>query len=143
MSSRTLSFLSSVSLAALLLSCQTVQKDRVYSTRSGDLGVEFWQNTGTVPLFEVFEITFRHDQAYEDPFSDVTIDVKLTSPANDKVRVGGFHYGSSLPPTIGSEMSQTARGERQKISYRFEKQDLWKARFAPAQLGKWKYSFVF
>ncbi|MHC4435703.1 MAG: DUF5060 domain-containing protein, partial [Planctomycetota bacterium] len=142
MSSRIFLLVSAVALTALLLSCRIVPEDRVYSARSGDLGVEYWQNTNTVPLFEVFEITFRHDRAYKNPFSDVTIDVTLTSPAGKKVRVGGFHYGSLLPPTIGSEISQTARGERQKISYRFEKQDLWKARFAPSQLGKWKYSFV-
>ena len=143
MSSRTLSLMSVAGLAALLLSCRTGQQDKVYSTRGGNLQVEYFQNTNTVPLFEVFEITFKHERAYENPFFDVTIDVTLTSPANKKVRIGGFHYGSSLPPRIAAEMSKTARGERQKISYRFDKQDLWKARFAPSQLGQWKYSFVF
>jgi hypothetical protein len=29
------------------------------------------------------------------------------------------------------------------VTYSFEKQDLWKARFAPAELGEWKYEFTF
>jgi hypothetical protein len=143
MSSRTLSWMSATILAVLLLSCRNGQQDKVYFARGGNLEVKYSQNTNTVPLFEVFEITFEHDRMYEDPFSDVTIDVTLTSPAGKKVRIGGFHYGSSSPPTTLVEMSQTASGERQKISYRFDKQNLWKARFAPSQPGKWKYSFAF
>lgn len=143
MSSRALSRMSAATLAVLLLSCRTGQQNKVYSARSDNLAVKYSQNTKTVPLFEVFEITFEHDRAYENPFFDVTIDVTLTSPTKQKVRIGGFHYGSSLPPTMLLETSQTARGDRRKISYHFDKQDLWKARFAPSQLGRWKYSFVF
>ncbi len=143
MSSRTLSRMSAATLAVLLLSCRTGQQDKVYSARSDNLAVEYSQNTKTVPLFEVFEITFEHDRVYENPFFDVTIDVTLTSPAKKKVRIGGFHYGSASPPTTLVETNQTASGERRKISYHFDKQDLWKARFAPSQLGQWKYSFVF
>ncbi len=143
MSSRTLSLMSAATLAALLLSCRTGQQDKVYSARGGNLEVEYSQNTNTVPLFEVFEITFKHDRAYENPFFDVTIDVTFTSPSKKKVRIGGFHYGSSLPPRIITQTTETTQGKRQKTSYRFDNQDMWKARFAPSQPGEWKYSFVF
>ena len=63
MSSRTLSLVSAVTLAVLLLSCRTGQQDKVYSARDDNLQVEYFQNTNTIPLFEVFEITFRHDRA--------------------------------------------------------------------------------
>jgi len=111
MSSRTLSLMSMAGVMVFALSCRTGQQDKVYSARGGNLEVEYFQNTNTVPLFDVFEITFRHDRAYENPFFDVTIDVTLTSPAKKKVAIGGFHYGSSLPSTTLVETSQTARGE--------------------------------
>ena len=59
MSSRTLSVMSAATLAVLLLSCRTGQQDKVYSTRGGNLQVEYFQNTNTIPLFDVFEITFK------------------------------------------------------------------------------------
>jgi hypothetical protein len=135
--------MSAAGVVVLVLSCRTGQEDKVYTARSSNFEVEYSQNTKTVPMFEVFEITFKHDVAYEDPFFDVTIDVVFTSPSKKTMRVGGFHYGSSLPPRIITETSQTTQGERRKTSYRLDEQNLWKARFAPSQLGEWKYSFVF
>ena len=82
---------------------------------SNTLHVEHTQNSTTVPRYEVFEITFRHANQYENPFFDATIDIILTSPSSKKVQIGGFHY----------------------------KQELWKARFAPSELGRWTYRFVF
>jgi len=35
------------------------------------LEVTHTQNTKTVPLYEVFEITFQHDREYENPFFDM------------------------------------------------------------------------
>jgi hypothetical protein len=81
---------------------------------SGVLKVELSQSSTVVPRYEVFEITFQHDGAYENPFFDVSLDVTLMSPSSKQVRIGGFHY----------------------------KQDLWKARFAPSELGRWTYRFV-
>jgi hypothetical protein len=119
------------------------QQAKVRSAHSRDLKVEYSQNTRTVPRYAVFEITFNHDQECANPFFDVTIDVTFTSPSKKQVRIGGFHYGSSSGATIVTKKTQTERGERQQVSYDFDKQDLWKARFAPSELGRWKYSFVF
>jgi hypothetical protein len=135
--------MSAAGFVVFTLSCRMGQEDKVYTARSSNFEVQYSQNTRTVPLFEVFEITFKHDVVYQDPFFDVTIDVVFTSPSKKTMRVGGFHYGSSLPPRIITQTSQTTRGERRKISYRLDEQNLWKTRFAPTQIGEWKYSFVF
>ncbi|MBC8217451.1 MAG: DUF5060 domain-containing protein, partial [Planctomycetes bacterium] len=87
MSLRTLLLVSTAGVMVFVLSCRTGQQDKVYSAGGGNLQVEYFQNTNTVPLFEVFEITFKHDLAYENPFFDVTIDVTLTSPSKKKVRI--------------------------------------------------------
>ncbi|KPL25108.1 MAG: hypothetical protein AMJ75_02030 [Phycisphaerae bacterium SM1_79] len=104
--------------------------------------VEYRQNTRTVPQYEVFEITFKHESKYANPFSDVDIDVTFISPSKKDMRIGGFHYGSSSGATIRKQKIRTERGERQQVAYDFDKQDLWKARFSPWEIGKWKYSFV-
>jgi len=109
----------------------------------GDLEVQYSQNTDTISKYDIFEITFQHDVNYAEPFFDVTIDVVLTSPSKERVRVGGFHYGSSSKPTIRQEKVQTQRGPRQQVVYHFDKQNLWKARFAPSETGRWTYDFVF
>jgi len=85
------------------------------SPDAGVLKVEHSQSSTVVPRYEVFELTFQHDGTYEDPFFDVSLDVTSVSPSSKQVRIGGFHY----------------------------KQDLWKARFAPSELGRWTYRFVF
>ena len=82
---------------------------------SGALKVELSQSSTVVPRYGVFEITFQHDGTYENPFFDVSLDVILTSPDSKQVRIGGFYY----------------------------RQDLWKARFAPSELGRWTYRFAF
>lgn len=98
------------------------------------------QNTDTVSRYSVFEITFQHEREYDNPFFDVTIEVTFQSPSGKSITVGGFHYGSSEPPEI--RVSEDQRGRR-RVEYQFEKQDLWKARFAPQELGQWRYSYVF
>ena len=107
------------------------------------LTVEHSQNSNTVPLYEVFEITFRHDNEYENPFFDVSVDVTLTSPSKKRVRIGGFHYGSSSGARISVREAEPQHGERRQVTYRFDKQDTWKARFAPSEPGRWAYHFHF
>ncbi|HEC03130.1 MAG TPA: DUF5060 domain-containing protein, partial [Phycisphaerales bacterium] len=143
MTRRTVCLVSAACLVLFAYSCGAEPQLGIPGVFGDSLKVKHFQNTGTVPAFEVFEITFEHNRVYEDPFFDVTIDVVFTSPSKRKVRVGGFHYGSSSPPRISVNKTQTARGERRQVSYEFDKQNLWKARFAPSQVGKWKYSFVF
>lgn len=107
------------------------------------LAVRHSQNTRTVPPYEVFELTFKHENDYANPFLHVTIDITFATPSGKKVRVGGFHYGSSSPPKIQVRTVDTPRGRRQVVDYVFDSHDLWKARFAPAELGEWTYSYVF
>ncbi|GIX07941.1 MAG: hypothetical protein KatS3mg115_2344 [Candidatus Poribacteria bacterium] len=104
------------------------------------LEVKVRQNAQVVPRYEVFELTFEHEGEYENPFFDVTIEVIFYAPAGKSYRVGGFHYGSEEPPTI--EVRQGPEGRREVI-YRYAKQNLWKARFAPSETGTWHYEFVF
>lgn len=103
-----------------------------------DVSVE--ANTKVVPRYEVFELTFHHDRRYDNPFFDVSIDASFTSPSGTTVTVGGFHYGSSEPPEI--LVTKDANGRRH-VDYRFTKQDVWKARFAPWETGEWTYTALF
>ena len=117
------------------------------SARAGTAGapalrVEATQNVKVIPRWEVFEITFRHDGTYADPFFDVTIDLVFTAPNGKTFQVGGFHYGSSEKPKITVTEPAGGRG-RTTVEYRFEKADLWKARFAPNETGRWMYSYTF
>ena len=132
-----------VLLAAISTSCQSIKADQVWKAEGSNLEVEYRQNAKAIPQYEVFEISFKHENEYVSPFFDVTIDVIFTSPSKKQVRVGGFHYGSSSKPSINKRKTKTDKGERQQISYDFDKQDMWKARFAPSEPGKWKYNFVF
>ena len=125
------------------VSCQSVQPDQARKSQNRVLEVEFRQNATTIPRYEVFEITFQQENEYVNPFFDVAIEVTFTSPSKRHVRVGGFHYGSLLEPSIRTRKVQAARGPRQQMTYDFDKQDIWKARFAPWEVGKWSYNFVF
>lgn len=73
------------------------------------------QNSLVVSQYDVFELTFQHAKEYDNPFLDVRIDVTLISPSSKPTHVGGFYY----------------------------KQDLWKARFASSESGRWMYRFEF
>jgi hypothetical protein len=115
----------------------------VAAAEAGGLKVEPAVNSRTIPPWEVFEITFRHDAAYKDPFFDVTIDVTFTSPGGKTFKVGGFHYGSSEKPLIKKQSPPAGHAGRVSVEYIFEKHDLWKARFAPGELGKWTYAWTF
>ncbi|NIP26067.1 MAG: DUF5060 domain-containing protein [Phycisphaerae bacterium] len=123
--------------------CCYAQEDKNRTSGDSLSDVRHSQNTNTVPRYEVFEITFKHDNKYENPFFDVTIEVIFSSPSKKQIKVGGFHYGCSTGPTIHIRKAGTGRGERRQITYDFDKRDLWKARFAPSEIGKWKYSFIF
>ena len=128
----------SVSVGLAILVMATVS---IYAQSSESiLEVTHTQNTKTIPIHEVFEITFQHDQKYDNPFFDATIEVIFQSPGGKSIMVGGFHYGSSEPPKI--HMSEDQRGRRH-ARYEFEKQDIWKARFAPQELGEWIYKYTF
>lgn len=105
------------------------------------LEVSHSQNTARVSPYDVFEITFQHANEYPSPFFDVTVDVVFTSPSGKDVRVGGFHYGSLEKPEIRVTPAQ-GRGAN-RVEYIFARQDTWKARFAPSEVGRWTYSYTF
>ena len=67
------------------------------------------------------------------------MEVVFTSPAGKAVRVGGFYYGFDERPDI--RVRQVAG--KQQVDYLFDKHNLWKARFAPAEAGKWTYAYSF
>ena len=106
------------------------------------LAVTHTQNTRTVPRYDVFEIAFKHDAKYANPFFDVTIDVVFTAPSGRKVAVGGFFYGSTEKPRITRMNPAGGRG-RPQVHYVFDKSDTWKARLAPDEIGAWTYEYTF
>ena len=99
------------------------------------------QNTQRLMPYQVFELTFQHDGKYRDATWDVSIDVTFRSPSGRTFSVGGFFYGSSKPqtPTV---IRAEGRGPTQ-ATWPCEPADLWKARYAPNEPGRWKYEYVF
>jgi len=80
-------------------------------------------NASEVPCFGVFELTFVQQKDYggQKNFFDVDIEVTFTAPiSGKKTTIGGFYY-DTLPD--GSS--------------------LWKARFAPSEVGVWTYTYTF
>jgi len=111
----------------------------VAQARAEDLQVKAAANTAKLMPYQVFEITFQHPGKYGNPNWDVTIDLALTSPSGKKVAVGGFFYGSSKPqkPVLD------ASGDPNRTQWPCDPADLWKARYAPSELGDWKYAWTF
>ena len=108
------------------------------------LDVKATQNTRQLMPYQVFELTFQHAGKYADPAWDVTIDVTFTSPAGKAVKVGGFFYGSSRPQKPAVHQSTDGRGNRRtSAEWPCDPADLWKARYAPSELGPWRCAWVF
>ena len=131
---------------------QFVQQAKVASLSGSFLNdVKYTHNAIVIPQYEVFEITFRHKNDYGNPFFDVIIDFTCTSPTGKVIQVGGFYSGSSSGAGRHTASSQTDNGKTQQESGHSDKldlsatgtADLWKVRFAPCELGKWKYNIVF
>jgi len=136
-----------ISLLPILLGSSTVLPESSQDTTTGApekpmaaLEVAHAQNTDALTPYDVFEITFTHENNYADPFFDVTIDVTFTSPGGKEIAIGGFFYGSLNPPKIISKPEVKGHERR---TYSYDKQNIWKARFAPSELGEWKYLYVF
>lgn len=86
------------------------------------LFLPFWyQNQVTlnaqqvVPQWGIFEAEFTNNHLYEDPFRDVSLNVKYINAENDTLCFQGFYDGG----------------------------DIWKARYMPDQTGLWEYSARF
>ena len=107
------------------------------------LDVKVSQNTPRLMPYQVFEITFRHEGKYAHPTWDVGIDVTFTSPGGKKVTVGGFFYGSSKPQKPAVRRWKDNRGRsRSSATWPCDPADLWMARYAPSELGKWTFEYV-
>lgn len=138
-----------ISLIIVLLSI-AVSCYPFYSVWSGTqsnmhLQVIHKQNTDTVPLFEVFEIKFKHEPRYVNPFLDVTIDVVFTSPGGELLHVGGFFYSSQDESRIlDHELYSSSQYNLFKsFKYKGYKGDTWKVRFVPGEIGHWTYEYTF
>lgn len=108
------------------------------------LEVKVTQNTERLMPYQVFELTFQHEGEYANPTWDVTIDVTFTSPDGKKIPVGGFFYGSSKPQVPIVRESTDARGrKRTTATWPCDPADLWKARYAPSEPGRWTFDYVF
>lgn len=111
---------------------------------AADLDVKVTANTPRLMPYQVFELTFQHDGKYKHPTWDVTIDVTFKSPGGTKMKVGGFFYGSSRPQKPKVRQSTDSRGRRRtSADWPCDPADLWKARYAPSELGNWTYKYVF
>ncbi|KPJ74788.1 MAG: hypothetical protein AMS14_04830 [Planctomycetes bacterium DG_20] len=111
---------------------------------AAELKVKVAQNTSRLMPYQVFELTFRHEGKYRDPTWDVTIDVAFTSPGGRTHRVGGFFYGSSKPQKPVIREHTDGRGRRRSsATWPCEPADLWKARYAPSEIGEWRFEYVF
>lgn len=111
--------------------------------RGPNLEVTTSQNTDRLMPYQVFELTFRHRQEYRNPTWDVTIDVTLTSPSDKQVKVGGFFYGSSKPQAPIVKQWKDAQGRpRTSATWPCDPADLWRARYAPSELGRWTYRYA-
>lgn len=104
-----------------------------------DVGVT--QNTQRLIPYQVFELTFQHNGEYRDATWDVSINVTFQSPSGREQTVGGFFYGSSKrqEPTV----TRSEDGGPVRANWPCEPADLWKARYAPSELGRWKYEYAF
>ena len=135
---RRIDVMASLSVTAVLLLTATAWGD--------DLRVQVKQNTAQLTPYQVFEITLQHNGNYESPLWDVVIDVALTSPSGKAIKVGGFFYGSSKPqkPVVRKTAIKTPGGTREKevAVWPCEPADLWKARYAPSELGQWTYTWT-
>jgi hypothetical protein len=69
----------------------------------------------SVERWEVFELTFKDSQIYQNPFWDVEITAQFTAPDGQKMNIHGFYF----------------------------EEDLWKVRFAPTLVGVWEYHVTY
>ena len=130
-----------VLLAGCILAVVGCVKAQSAAPGAPPLAVACTQKTPMVPLYDAFELTFQHDQPYQSPFLDVTIVVTFVSPTGKETKVGGFHYGSLKRPEI--KLTRAEGHGPNRVEYLFDRANIWKARFAPGELGRWRYSYAF
>lgn len=102
------------------------------------------QNTARLSPYQVLELTFQHGNDYADPTWAIEIEVRLRAPSGKAHKVGGFFYGPSAPVQPQTKQVAGHDGEERKVLlWPLVGGDLWKARFAPSELGGWMYTYTF
>lgn len=127
---------------ALALFC-CVAMGCVVQAQERRLEVTCTLNTSRLTPYDVLELSFQHENNYANPFFDVTLEVTFISPRGREVRIGGFHYGSTSGPRIVGHVVPGPHGERRQYEYVYDRHNLWKARFAPTELGRWRFRYTF
>ncbi len=88
-------------------------------------------NAEQVPCYEKFELTFVTDRRYTNPYDPEVVDVQghFLAPDGQQIAVPGFFYQ-------GYRRQQTAEGFERLIPVGGPQ---WKVRFAPKQVGRYRY----
>lgn len=73
-----------------------------------------------VPLYRIFEATVTNNKPYSNPFTDVELQVRFTSPSGENYDFYGFFDGDGAGGRDGN---------------------IWKIRFMPDETGRWEYEY--
>ena len=74
------------------------------------------QSTATPGRYDLYELSIEHSQsAYTNVWEQVSVNVNFTGPTNVAYPIDGFYFNK----------------------------DTWKVRFAPPEMGSWKWSMTF
>lgn len=111
-----------------------------------EAGIKFYVNSKTVGQYEKFEISFNSPKNYANPFNPKEVDVQahFTSPSGQESVSYGFWYQAyeleikevKFYNPAGYEDSRTKENLVQKD------EPLWKIRFAPQEVGEYKYYII-
>jgi len=116
----------------------------IFTRTAAGLEVRVTRNTARLMPYQVFELTFQHRGEYDNPTWAADIEVTFTSPSGKSHTVGGFFYGSSRPrEPIINEWTDGGGHKRTSAVWPCDPADLWKARYAPSELGHWRFNYVF
>ncbi|MEN8906483.1 MAG: DUF5060 domain-containing protein, partial [Clostridiales bacterium] len=81
-------------------------------------------NTDQIGLYRTFEKSITNNKNYSNKFNDVELNCTYTSPTGKVIKFYGFFDGD------GSGSGDMKTG------------NVWKIRFMPEELGKWKYKWT-
>ncbi len=108
--------------------------------------LNFRANSTRVPRFDKFELTFDLNRSFSNPFDDsvVAVDAEFEPPGGgDPVTMPGFYYQDYV--RIERPLVRHVERRRERIEYHLL-EDLvpvgaghWKVRFAPTEVGTWRY----
>ncbi|MFH1783474.1 MAG: DUF5060 domain-containing protein [bacterium] len=88
------------------------------------------ENSNEVGQFELFEVTLDISATFDNPFDPEEIDVTghFTSPSGKEIDMPGFFFQNYIYSPRAGEKLLDSLGK-----------PVWKVRFAPRELGKYKY----